>query len=276
MSNEVTIEELENVTPVVIFGEKFNVYGNINDPLFLAVDIAEMIEYDKDKTHQMLNLVDDDEKLTDTINRGGQKREVWFVTEYGLYELLMQSRKPLAKRFKLAIKKALKQLRLGANAVRVDKNNCYTFYGAKIIFRNFSGEEGRFNRAGDRNFGIIIDDPNLAEDLKQQGWNIKTLPARDEDETPKSFVKVAVRYDNFPPKVYKISGMVRTLLDDESIGSLDGDEFAKVDVTISPSQWEVNGNTGIKAYLKTMYVTLVDDELANFYNNQDSNELPFL
>lgn len=273
--NELNLEE---VTQVAILGEKFNIYGDINNPLFLAADVAEMIEYSSDKVHQMLDLVDDDEKLLDTMYRSGQNREMWFITEYGLYELLMQSRKPLAKRFKLAIKNILKQIRLGtytsARRIAVNKNGCVTFYNAKIIFRNFSGEETKFNKKGDRNFGIVIDDLSLLDSLTEGGWNVKPLKSRDENEEPKYFIPVTVRYDNFPPKAYKISGRIETLLDEESVGSLDFDEFETVDVTISPSKWDVSGKTGIKAYLKTMYATLVQDELAAKYA-KDQEELPF-
>ena len=264
-------------TNVVIFGEPFDIYGNVNDPLFLAADVAEMIEYSPDKIGQMLENVDDNEKLTDTIYRAGQNREMWFVTEYGLYELLMQSRKPLAKKFKLAIKNLLKQVRLGTyvppRRVMKDRNNGYTFYNAKIIFRNFSGEKSDFNRSGDRNFSIVIDDSMLADSLRAEGWNIKPLKSRDENEEPKHHIPVTVRFDNFPPKVFKISGRVKTQLDQEAVGSLDFDEFANVDVTITPSDWEMNGKTGRKAYLKTMFVTLVEDELTAKY--ADDEPLPF-
>lgn len=277
MSNTVDERDLEQVTDVVIFGENFNIYGDINNPLFLASDVAEMIEYSSDKVGQMLELVDDNEKLTDTIYRAGQRREMWFLTEYGLYELLMQSRKPLAKKFKLVIKNILKQIRTGtyapARTVTMGHNGCPTFHNARIIFRNFSGAETKFNKAGDRNFGIIIDDPNVANSLAAEGWNVKLLPSRDENEEPKHWIKVAARFDNIPPKVFKISGRVKTQLDEESVGSLDYDEFANVDITISPSKWDVNGKTGIKAYLKVMYVTLVEDELAAKY--ADEEELPF-
>lgn len=277
MSDVVDERVLEEITEVVIFGEKFNIYGNINNPLFLATDVAEMIEYSTDKVGQMLELVDDNEKLTDTIYRAGQRREMWFLTEYGLYELLMQSRKPLAKKFKLVIKNILKQIRTGTYAptrrVTNDKNNCYTFHNARLIFRNFSGEASTYNRAGDRNFGIVIDDPTLVQSLLNDGWSVKPLKSRDEEEEPKYFIKVAVRFDNIPPKVFKISGKIRTQLDEEAVGSLDADEFANVDVTISPSKWEVNGKSGIKAYLKTMYVTIVLDELASKY--ADDEGLPF-
>ena len=279
MSNQVDERELEEVTGVVIFGENFNIYGDINNPLFLGVDVAAMIEYDPDKVGQMLELVDDDEKLTDTIYRGGQRRQVWFVTEYGLYELLMQSRKPLAKKFKLVIKNILKQIRMGTyeqpRRVTTSGNGCRTFYNARLIFRNFAGEPSQYNKAGDRNFGLVVDDLLLADQLMAEGWNLKPLKQRDEDDTPKFQIPVAVRYDNFPPKVYKISGKRKTLLDEDAVGSWDNEDFATVEVTISPSSWTMNGKTGVKAYLKVMFVTLAQDELSAKYSDDEEDEMPF-
>ena len=165
------LADVTEVTELTILGTTFNMYGTVDNPLFLAVDIADMIDYSHDKTDQMLALVDDDEKLTDTIYRAGQRREVWFVTEYGLYELLMQSRKPLAKRFKMEVKKALRNIRLSGvqggryifgpkNTLRID--------GAQLLprpFKNFSGARGQYNDEGDRNFCLIIDDPRIVEQL---------------------------------------------------------------------------------------------------------------
>lgn len=94
-----------------VLGKDFNVYGNIDNPLFLAKDVAEMIEYSTDKVGQMLSNVDDDEKLISPIYYSGQVRDMWLLTEYGLYEVLMQSRKPIAKEFKKEIKAILKELR---------------------------------------------------------------------------------------------------------------------------------------------------------------------
>ncbi len=95
-----------------IIGHEFDIYGTKEEPLFLAVDVAKMIDYSVGHTSHMLNNVDPDEKLVATIVRAGQRRDVWFLTEYGLYEVLMQSRKPIARRFKSSVKRILKDIRM--------------------------------------------------------------------------------------------------------------------------------------------------------------------
>lgn len=97
-------------------GHELNIYGTTEEPLFLAVDVARLIDYSTGNTWNMLNSVDSDEKLLLRMLVSGQNREVWFLTEDGLYEVLMQSRKPIARRFKRAIKDILKDLRLSGKA----------------------------------------------------------------------------------------------------------------------------------------------------------------
>lgn len=94
-----------------ILGKQLTMYGDFEDPLFLAKEVAEWIE-NKQPT-QMVELVDEDEKLKCIINTSGQNREMWFLTEDGLYEVLMQSRKPIAKQFKKEVKTLLKNIRKG-------------------------------------------------------------------------------------------------------------------------------------------------------------------
>lgn len=99
-----------------ILNREVNVYGTYENPLFLAKDVAEWIDYAKTSkgsynVAMMLQSIDDDEKLVRTIFVSGQNREVWMLTESGLYEVLMMSRKPIAKQFKKKIKTLMKVIR---------------------------------------------------------------------------------------------------------------------------------------------------------------------
>lgn len=98
MKRNYTKDVLEVVTTQRFGSKYFDVYGDIQNPLFVAVEVAEMIEIQN--TTDLLKRVDDDEKLTYVISRAGQKREMNMLTEFGVYEVLSQSRKPLAKEFK--------------------------------------------------------------------------------------------------------------------------------------------------------------------------------
>lgn len=92
-----------------VLGKQFRIYGDFENPLFLAKDVAEWIEHSD--VSMMLSKTDDDEKLIQTILVSGQNRKYWFLTEDGLYEVLMQSRKPIAKQFKKQVKAILKEIR---------------------------------------------------------------------------------------------------------------------------------------------------------------------
>ncbi|MDT2842649.1 BRO-N domain-containing protein [Vagococcus lutrae] len=92
-----------------VLGKDFKFYGDYDNPLFLAKDVASWIEHTDQR--KMIQSVDEDEKLKGTLFLSGQKRQSWFLTEDGLYEVLMQSRKPIAKKFKKEVKKILKDVR---------------------------------------------------------------------------------------------------------------------------------------------------------------------
>lgn len=147
---------------------------------------------------------------------------------------------------------------------------------AKIIFKNFSGEEKRFNPKGKRNFCLLLDE-DISKKLKNDGWNIKYLNPRDPDEAPQAYLQVAVAFENFPPNIYMIVGGKKTKLDEDTVSALDYAEIENVDLIIRPYNWSTATGSGVKAYLKNMYVTLVENEFEKKYRDMEESdeELPF-
>lgn len=137
---------------------------------------------------------------------------------------------------------------------------------ARIGFRNFSGKEGKFNPAGRRNFCVFIDH-DLAAKLSGDGWNIRYLQPRDPEDDTQAYIPVAVNFKFNPPKIVLVTKKSKTKLEEDEVNILDWAEIAKVDLTLRPYNWEVNGKTGVKAYLKTMYVTIVEDDFADKYGD---------
>lgn len=103
--------QLQVLKHTELCGQQFAVYGTAEEPLFLAKDVATWIEYDASSVNKLVALVDDDEKVRNIIPTLGGNQEMWFLTEDGLYEVLMQSRKPIAKQFKKGVKKILHEIR---------------------------------------------------------------------------------------------------------------------------------------------------------------------
>ena len=126
---------------------------------------------------------------------------------------------------------------------------------ARIVYRNFSGAPSKFNREGDRNFAVVINDQKIADALAEQGWNVKIRPARDEGDTPFMYLPVKVKFNDRGPNAYLQSGRNRNRLDEETIGMLDNIDILSVDLDIRPFDWDVNGKTGRTAYLQSICVT---------------------
>lgn len=142
--------------------------------------------------------------------------------------------------------------------------------GARIGFRNFSGKEGKFNPAGRRNFCVFLDTDH-AKKLETDGWNIRWLQPRDEEEEPQASLQVSVAFNNYPPKIVQITSKGKTNLDESTINILDWAEIVECDIIIRPYNWEYNGKSGVKAYLKSLYVTIAEDEFESKYlDNPDS------
>lgn len=133
---------------------------------------------------------------------------------------------------------------------------------AQIIFRNFAGKEGQYNREGDRNFGVILPH-DTAEQMLADGWNVKYLKPREGDEenvlTP--WISVTVGYKIKPPKIVMLTSRARTHLTEQTLEILDWADIAKADLIIRGSDWAVQGKSGIKGYLQSLFVTIAEDAL---------------
>lgn len=137
----------------------------------------------------------------------------------------------------------------------------------RIIFRNFEGREGMYNRAGDRNFAVLLP-RDIAEEMVRDGWNVKLLKAREEGEEDQPYISVSVSWKGRPPTIKMITSRGSTDLDEDSIEVLDNVDIASIDMILNPYDWVIKGSgSGRKAYLQSMYVTIVEDALALKYNN---------
>lgn len=189
------MNELQVIESREVLGKDFRIYGTVEEPLFLAKDVAEWIDYSISNVSKMLDKVDDDEKTTRTISTNGNyKTEAWFLTEDGLYEVLMQSRKPIAKAFKKQVKQILKALRLNQ---------------IEIATKNTSNDNQQINELINTANNLITTANNLltyAIDIAQNSQNnfeyeSKEIKSKDKldviEEEIMNFTEEIMRIQNF-------------------------------------------------------------------------------
>ena len=151
--------------------------------------------------------------------------------------------------------------------------NTVVIENAQIRFRNFAGKEGKYNKEGDRNFAVLLD-PDTAEAMAQDGWNVKTLKSREEGEPGTPYINVAVSFKGRPPHVVMITSRGRTDIHEDAIELLDWAEIRNADLIIRPYNWEVNGESGVKAYLKSLFMTIEEDYLEMKYSDIPDAQAP--
>ncbi|AXQ61296.1 hypothetical protein SEA_LIBERTYBELL_55 [Streptomyces phage LibertyBell] len=146
--------------------------------------------------------------------------------------------------------------------------------GVRLIWRNFEGREEQFNAEGNRNFHVVLPE-DVAQEMIKQGWNVKQKPPRDEEDEPFYYLKVKVSFKFKAPRLTTVSKkwdpklnrqkLVRNLLPEELVLTLDMFEFEKVDLILSPSRWNVRGESGVTAYVKTGFFFIKQDALEERY-----------
>lgn len=149
--------------------------------------------------------------------------------------------------------------------------------GRAIRFRNFAGKAGTYNTEGDRNFCLLLT-PEDADEMQHEGYNVRYLSPRDDNDEPQAYIQIKVAYRNRkgestrPPKIVQVTKHGKTELNEDTVQNLDWAEIEKADIAINPYEYNnVSGRSGIKAYLKTMYVTIAEDDFEDrYYDVPDS------
>lgn len=163
---------------------------------------------------------------------------------------------------------------------------------ARIVFKNFRGEDRKFNKEGDRNFALLItggtiDDgtdvrevtgEEMADALMSDvnrlgaGWNVKIKAPRVEGESPFIYLPVKVKFNEHGPQVYVESGNSHRRLSEETVALLDDIDIATVNLDIRPYDDEINGNPFRAAYLQSMKVVQNIDRFAAEYAEEEYPE----
>lgn len=141
-----------------------------------------------------------------------------------------------------------------------------TINDATLIFKNFAGKEGMYNREGDRSFAVIIPDEKFAQQMLKDGWNVKYLEPREEGDAPTPYLPVAVNYKGRPPRIVLITDKAQTNINESTVDTVDWVDIETADLVVRPYNWSVNGKEGVKAYLKTLYITVNQDEVERKYD----------
>ena len=143
--------------------------------------------------------------------------------------------------------------------------------GARISFRNFAGVGTVYNREGDRNFSLVIEDEETKDALVALGWNVKIKDAREPGDTPFIHLPVKIKFNERGPRVVLITNGIMNELNEETVGVLDDIDISHIDMDVRPYDWVMREGTpsearGRTAYLQAIYVTQATDRLMDKYN----------
>lgn len=156
------------------------------------------------------------------------------------------------------------------------KNKTYgwAFEEAQIIFSNFSGKAGTYNAEGKRNFCIVIDDPNDADILREDGYNVKAMRPRDEGDEPDHYLKVNLK---LPADIYMVTRKARVHITENTVDTLDNADIAFADIVIRPYEYDPGKKS---AWLQEGEINIEESYFADKYARYneamvDEEDLPF-
>lgn len=141
-------------------------------------------------------------------------------------------------------------------------------------WRNFSGKADQYNAEGNRNFSVLLP-RDVAGAMAADGWNVKTTKAQDGEEEGEPYLNISVSYKGRPPEINVITqSRGRVQLTENEVATLDWLNYDIADVIVSPYEWTVRENHGIKAYLHKMFVIIKEDALDLKYAQVPEQKTP--
>lgn len=155
-----------------------------------------------------------------------------------------------------------------------NQTRIYEIENAHITYRNFSGEERKYNQKGKRNFNLVLTEEQ-AKMFTDEGFKVRCQPPREEGGDPRYLLPVNVGFEYRPPKIVVMNGKHRTEINEDTVNELDYADIDYIDMTIRPYYWNMGDKSGVKAYLNSMYVTLVEDRFAAKYSEDAVEDMPF-
>lgn len=148
-----------------------------------------------------------------------------------------------------------------------DNNGNIMMEGVRLAFRNFQGLETQYTPKGSRDFCVVLPE-EIVEPLVEDNWNVKRFRIREPGDIPEAYLKVRAHYgEKAKPKVVLITSRGRTELPEDYVGMLDWADIKFVDLIIRPYHWNIRGESGVSAYLKTMFVHIQEDALEEKYRD---------
>ena len=171
----------------------------------------------------------------------------------------------------MALKTPAREQKIAPNGLPYLDNE--TFRDCKIVLRNLSGGPTTFNAAGGvRTVKLLLDTAN-ADRLARLGWNVKEFKPKEEGDEPQKFIELTAQYPTpdkpkiRAPRIVMVTEKNQTELDAQTVGMLDMAHISKVDLVFRDYPWQSPNGRGHKAMIKTMYVTIVQDELDREYSD---------
>lgn len=151
---------------------------------------------------------------------------------------------------------------------------------AHVIFMKLSNTPNQFGKT-DRTFNVVLDDEDFAEHLTDLGWPVKIKNPKNPDYEPYKYLSCKMKFHadspkvRYDPNVVVIDGRSKTKMTAQTVGLLDNERIKKIDLVLTPYQWENTNGSGVSVYVKSMYVTLDADPLAAEYDFDDESDVPF-